>query len=163
MHIGALDIKTLARDRAPHRPSHPLLPHPVIGFTQHWLNLGDGADAPLWSAFDLMDVGDHAPYLTVLKVSDNAVEVEFVGSAVTALVGEDFAGTTATAANPSICEINWYDRAQAAVDKLDIQVGSGKVNPPYTSEIEFVSADFPFKDEMGNVTHVVCVTVAKVN
>jgi subtilisin family serine protease len=164
MHIGALDIKSLARDQGPHRPSHPLLPHPVIGFTQYWLNLGEGDGLPQWSTFDLMDLGENAPHLTVLKINtDNTVDVEFVGSAVTALVGEDFAGMSASADKPMICEIDWYNRAIAAADQSDIQVGNGKVNPPYTSEIEYVSADFPFRDDDGHITHVVCVTVAKLN
>ncbi|MBL8628239.1 MAG: hypothetical protein JNM81_01330 [Rhodospirillaceae bacterium] len=154
----------MARDRGPHRPHHPLLPHPVIGFTQHWLNLGNNGSLPQWSAFDLRDVGENAPHLTILKIaSDGSVDVEFVGSAVSALVGEEFAGTSATAENPTICDIDWYNRAQAAADQSDIQVSNGKVNPPYTSEIEYVSADFPFRGDDGQISHVVCVTVAKLN
>ncbi|MBL8645247.1 MAG: hypothetical protein JNK21_15045 [Rhodospirillaceae bacterium] len=163
MHITALDIKTLARDRGPHRPSHPLLPHPVIGFTQYWLNLGEGDGLPDWSGYDLMDVADHAPYLTVLRLGADGVHVEFVGSAVTALVGEDFAGAKVTRDNPKIADIDWYSRAQNAATTSDIQVASGKVHPPYTSDFDYVSADFPFRDEKGQITHVVCVTVAKLN
>lgn len=163
MHVSALDIKSLARERGPHMPSHTMLPPPILAFTQYWLGLADGR-TPNWAAFDMFDVAETAPYLTILKSrGEHAVDLEFVGSAITAVAGEDLTGSSATRTNPVVGDMDWFNRARPAIDSADIQVSSGTIHPPYTSAIEYVSADFPFKDETGAIAHIVCVTVAKLN
>lgn len=163
MHISALDIKGLARERGAHQPSHPLLPPPIIAFTQYWLKLAEGR-TPTWASFDMMDVAEAAPYLTILKVrGESACDLEFVGSGMTAIIGEDITGQRVTESSPIVGDVNWFERAKVTVDRADIHVDNGTINPEYTSEIEYVSADFPFSDDTGAVTHVICITVAKLN
>jgi hypothetical protein len=164
MQTVSLDIKRLARDRGPGQPRHPFLPPQIIAFTQHWLSLAEGA-MPRWPQFDMIDVPDAVPYLALLKCrGERALDVTFVGSAVTALTDGDLQGGHVIVASSILGDIDWYQRAKAAVELTDIQVATGVVNPPYTSAIDYVSADFPFLGEVGDaVEYVACVTVPKLN
>jgi hypothetical protein len=164
MQALSLDIKQLARERSPSQPRHSLLPPPILAFTRHWLNLADGF-TPRWPQFDMLDVADAVPYLTVLKArGERAFDVEFVGSAVTALTDGLIAAGKVIIPSSVLGDIAWVGRAKLAMDLADIQVATGSVNPPYTSSIEYVSADFPFLGEAGAaVETVACVTIPKVN
>ena len=164
MQINTLDIRRVAQTRTAGQPRHPLLPPPILAFTQRWLTLAEGR-TPSWSSFDMTNVGDTLPYLTILKCrGEKSFDVEFVGSAITALAGEDLTGSKVSPVKPVLGDIDWYSRARPTVDLADIQVATGTINPPYTSPIDYVSADFPFTTESGSaVSHVVCVTVAKLN
>ena len=106
MHITAvsglraigLDVKAVARKRGADLPHHPLLPPPVLQLTRHWLKLG-GKTPPAWSQFEMMDVSDVVPYLTVLRCNpDNTFTFIFTGSAVSTILSEDLTGHTVSAA-----------------------------------------------------------------
>jgi|GEM_PF-2397249 len=164
MQTVSLDIKQLARDRVPSQPRHPLLPPQIITFTRRWLSLADGF-TPRWAQFDMLDVADSVPYLTVLKArGERAFDVEFVGSAVTALTDGLISVGKVIIPSSVLGDIAWVGRAKLAVDLADIQVATGTVNPPYTSAIDYVAADFPFLGEAGAaVETIACVTVPRVN
>jgi len=159
-----LDVKAVARKRGADLPQHPLLPQQVLAFTRHWLALG-GKTPPLWSQFNMMDVGDIVPYLTMLRCNpDNSFTFTFMGSAVSAILGEDLSGCTVSAIDAVWGEIDWFRRCKPVADVADIQVLSGATNPPYTSPIDFIAADFPFMDDAGGaVSHIIGVTVARMN
>jgi hypothetical protein len=159
-----LDMKAVARKRGADLPQHPLLPQQVLAFTRHWLALG-GKTPPLWSQFNMMDVGDIVPYLTMLRCNpDNSFTFTFMGSAVSAILGEDLSGCTVSAIDAVWGEIDWFRRCKPVADVADIQVLSGATNPPYTSPIDFIAADFPFMDDAGGaVSHIIGVTVARMN
>jgi hypothetical protein len=164
MQTVELDIKQLARNRGPGQPRHPLLPPPIIAFTQHWLSLAQGF-TPRWPLFDMLGVADAVPYLAVFKARGaRAFDVEFVGSAVTALTDGDLAAGRVVVPSSILGDIDWVGRAKATLELNDILVATGTVNPPYTSAIDYVSADFPFLGEAGGtVERVVCMTVPKLN
>lgn len=159
-----LDVKAVARKRGADLPQHPLLPQQVLALTRYWLTLG-GKTPPTWSQFEMIDIGDAVPYLSILRCNpDNTFTFTFMGSAVAAVLGEDLTGCTVSAANPAWGEIDWYRRCKPVADVADIQALAGKTNPPYTSPIEFVAADLPFMDDAGAaVSHIVGVTVARLN
>ena len=159
-----LDVKAVARKRGADLPQHPLLPAQVLALTRHWLALG-GKTPPHWSQFEMMDVGDVVPYLTVLRCHpDHTFTFMFMGSAVSAVLGEDLTGCAVTAREAVWGEIDWYRRCKPVADVADIQLLSGSTNPPYTSPIDFIAADFPFMDDAGGaVSYVVGVTVARLN
>ncbi len=159
-----LDVKAVARKRGADLPQHPLLPPQVLAFTRQWLALG-GKSLPLWSSFDLMDAGDIVPYLTILRCQpDNSFTFTFMGSAVSAILGEDLTGCMVSSRYAVWGDVDWYRRCKPVADVADIQLLSGAVNPPYTSAIDFIAADFPFMDDAGGgVSHIIGVTVAKLN
>jgi hypothetical protein len=159
-----VDVRAVARKRGADLPQHPLLPQQVLALTRHWLTLG-GKTPPAWAQFEMMDMGDIVPYLTVLRCNpDNTFTFTFMGSAVSAVLGEDLTGHVASAAAPVWGEIDWYRRCKPVAEIADIQVLSGATNPPDTSPIEFVAADFPFMDDAGaGVSRIVGVTVARLN
>jgi hypothetical protein len=164
MQTVSLDIKRLARDRNPSQPRHPLLPPPIIAFTRHWLSLADGK-TPRWPQFDMLDVTEALPYLTILKCrGERAYDVVFVGSAVTALSDGELHAKHVIIANSVLGDIDWVARARAAVELNDIQVTTSTLTPPYTSAIDVVAADFPLLGEVGSaVDYVACVTVPRLN
>ena len=172
MHIASgtalrtigVDVKDVARKRGADSPQHPLLPAQVLAMTRHWLALG-GKTPPHWTQFEMMDVGDTVAYLTVLRCNaDNTFTFTFTGSAVSAILGEDLTGRTVSLDQPICGEIDWYRRCKPVADIADVQVLSGATNPPYTSPIDFIAADFPFMDDAGGaVSHIIGVTVAKLN
>jgi hypothetical protein len=159
-----LDVKTLARERGAHRPRHPLLPSAVLAFTRYWMKLSQ-TRPPRWSLFHMIDVQDIAPYITVLKCEGGSTyTVEFMGSAVSTMLGEDLTGARVTQASPTFADIDWFERCRAAVARHDLVVSNGSATPPHTSRIDFVGADYPFMDEAGiEVSRVVALTVATVN
>lgn len=163
MYISSLDIKTMARTRGAHQPGHPLLPAQVLAFTNYWLALNNG-HVPAWSAFDMLKVSDAAPYLTVLRRCGAGVyEIEFAGSAVAAMAGEDLTGKRVNRIYPMQGEIDWFSRVLAAAEHSDVNFSSGTINAPHTPAIEYVGADFPFKGDGGDPDIVVCLTMAKLN
>ena len=172
MHITAvsglraigLDVKAVARKRGADLPHHPLLPPPVLQLTRHWLKLG-GKTPPAWSQFEMMDVSDLVPYLTVLRCNpDNTFTFMFTGSAVSTILSEDLTGHTVSAAEAVWGGIDWYRRCKPVADVADIQVLGGAINPAHMSPIEFIAADFPFMDDAGGaVRYVAGVTVARLN
>src|SRR4051812_26296692 len=100
-----LDVKAVASRRGPDRP-HPLLPPQVLALTRYWLSLG-GKTPPLWSQFELVEVGSIVPYLTILRChSDSTFSFTFVGAAVAGVFGDDFMGQTVTAGDPVWGEID---------------------------------------------------------
>ena len=159
-----LDVRAVARKRGADLPQHPVLAAPVLSLTRHWLTLA-GKTRPHWSQFEMLDVGDVIPYLTILQCRpDNTFTFTFMGSAVSAILGEDLTGRTVSARDPVWGEIDWYRRCKPVAEIADIQVLSGATNPSFTSPIDFIAADFPFMDEAGGaVSHIVGVTVARVN
>ena len=172
MHIAAtsglktvgLDVKAVARKRGADLPQHPLLPSQVLELTRHWMTLG-GTTPPAWSQFEMMDVGDVLPYLTILRCNpDNTFTFAFTGSAVSAVLGEDLTGRTVSAGEAVWSGIDWYRRCKPVADVADIQVVTGSMNPAHMSPMDFVAADFPFMDDAGGaVSHIIGVTVARLN
>ncbi|MDX2221638.1 MAG: hypothetical protein SFV21_02750 [Rhodospirillaceae bacterium] len=159
-----LDVKTLARERGAHRPRHPLMPPAVLAFTRYWMRLSQ-TRPPRWSLFHMIDVQDIAPYVTVLRCDGgSAFTVEFMGSAVATMLGEDLTGTRVTQASPTFADIDWFERCRAAIAHHDVVVSNGSATPKHTSRIDFVAADYPFMDDAGvDVSRVVALTVATVN
>lgn len=171
MHVASpglkaigLDVKAVARKRGADLPQHPLLPAQVLAMTRHWMNLGEGR-APATAQFEMMDVGDLVPYLTILRCNpDNTFTFTFTGSAVSAILGEDLTGYTVSAGDAVRGEIDWYRRCKPVADVGDLQVLAGSTRPQYTSPIDFIAADFPLMDDAGGaVSHIVGVTVTRLN
>jgi hypothetical protein len=172
MHIAAasglktigLDVKTVAKQRGADRPQHPLLPGQILELTRYWMALG-GNVPPAWSQFEMMDVGDIVPYLTILRCNpDNTFTFTFTGSAVSAIIGEDLTGRTVSPGNAVYGEIDWLRRCKPVSDVADIQVVAGAIHPAHMSAIDFVAADFPFMSDAGGaVNYIVGVTVARLN
>jgi hypothetical protein len=164
MQTLALDVKRVARERGAHLPQHPMLSHAILAFTRYWLKLGGGRP-PAWADFDMMGAGDALPYLTIFKCSgESSFTIEFTGSAISALAGEDLAGRKVTFIDHAHGDIDWFERVCGAVKKADIQLSTGSTSPAYTSSLDFVAADFPFMDGGGNVVNrVVCLTIPKLN
>jgi len=161
--LSNVEVKDLVRTRGPHQPRHPLLPHPIITFTHCWLDLDDGLP-PAFAAFDMIDVVDVVPYLTILKRTGEGIyTIDFAGSAIAALSGEDPTGKRVTRGAPAQGDVNWFERCEIAIAHADMNVSNGVLHPPQTSSIDYVSADFPFRDDDGALTHVICVTVPKLN
>lgn len=159
-----VDLRAIARKRDAKQTSHPLLPPQILTMTLHWVKLG-GKNAPHWSQFELLDVAEIAPYLTIAEcVGEHTFHFTFIGSAVSALLSEDLNDRTISLSAPMMGEIDWYRRCKPVSETADLQVLTGKTNPPYTSAIEFLAADFPFTtDADGAVSHVIGVTVPRVN
>jgi hypothetical protein len=159
-----LDVKAVARNHGADLPQHSLLPPQVLAMTRHWLALG-GKTPPAAAQFDMMDVGDIVPYLTILRVNpDNSFTFTFTGSAVSAIIGEDLTGRTVTAGQAVLGEIDWFRRCRPVAEVADIQVLAGAIAPSHTSPIDFIAADFPLMDDAGGaVTEIVGVTVARLN
>ncbi len=164
MRTIGLDVKAVARRRGADLPQHSILSPPVLGLTRYWLELQHAA-APVWSDFEIMDVGDAVPYLTILECRpDNTFTFKFMGSAVSAFLGQDLTGRTVSIEDPVWGQIDWYRRCKPVSDVADIQVLSGTADPQQTSAIDFIAADFPFMDDSGGaVSHVVGVTVPRLN
>lgn len=172
MHISAapglktvgLDVKAVASSRGADLPQHPLLPPHVLQFTRYWMNLA-ATTRPSWTQFEMMDVADIVPYLTVLRCEpDSSFTFTFTGSAVSAILGEDLTGRTVSLGTPVWGEIDWYRRCKPVAEVADIQVLSGSMTPAHMSAIDFVAADFPFMDDTdGAVSYIVGVTVARLN
>jgi hypothetical protein len=164
MQTIEIDVKTVARQRGPHQPRHPILPTAILEFTKHWMALSEDRP-PAWSHFQMLDVLEVVPYLTVFRRrAETRFQVEFMGSAVSAMLGEDLTGTEFTPSSPTVAEIDWFERCLSATEQRDVLTMTGSANPLYTSRIDFVGADFPFLDEAGDdVSYIVCLTVAKVN
>lgn len=157
-----LDVKAVARRRGPAPTPHPVLPHQVLTLTRHWLALG-GKTPPLWSQFEMMDVADLVPHLTILRCNpDNSFLFTFMGSSISSVLGEDLSGCLVDERHAAMAEIDWYRRCRPVADIADVQVLSGSTNPPYTSPVEFVAADFPFMDEGGAaVSHIAGITITR--
>ncbi|MCB2107811.1 MAG: PAS domain-containing protein [Rhodobacteraceae bacterium] len=164
MQTVAIDLKSVARERGAHQPRHPLVPAAILAFTRYWMKLSESRP-PAWSLFNLVDIQEIAPYITVMRANGNGTyEIEFMGSAVSTMVGEDLTGTQISRLNAETAEIDWLERWRAAAEKNDLNLSTGAANPQYTSRIEFVAADFPFvEDGRADISHVVALTVAKVN
>jgi len=159
-----LDVKAVARNHGADLPQHSLLPPQILAMTRHWLALG-GKTPPAAAQFEMMDVGDIVPYLTVLRVNpDNSFTFTFTGSAVSAIIGEDLTGRTVTAGQAVLGEIDWFRRCRPVAEVADIQVLAGAISPSHMSPIDFIAADFPLMDDAGGgVTTIVGVTVARIN
>ncbi len=157
-----VDVKAVARRHSHGSAQHPVLPQQVLTLTRHWLALG-GKTPPLWSQFEMMDMADLVPHLTILRCNpDNSFLFTFMGTSIAAVLGEDLSGCIVNARHPVLAEIDWHQRCKPVADIADLQVLSGTTNPPYTSPIEFIAADFPFMDERsGAVSHIAGVTVAR--
>ena len=164
MQAVTLDVKTVARQRGAEKPRHPLLPPALLAFTNYWMNHRD-QHLPRWSAFHLIDVQALAPYITIFKCrGDQEFEVEFMGSAVSTMVGEDMTGMRFTAMTATVAEIDWFERCLSALEKQDVQAFLGSANPMYTSRIDYVGGDFPFVDDSGrDVSRIVTLTVGRAN
>lgn len=172
MHIAAttglrtigLDVKSVAKTRGADLPQHPLLPPQVLQLTRYWMKLG-GKTPPGWSQFEMMDLGEIVPYLTVLRCNpDNTFTFAFTGSAVSAILGEDLTGRNVSLKEAVWGEIDWFRRCKPVAEIADIQVLAGSISPAHMSAIDFVAADFPFMDDAGGaVSHIVGVTVARLN
>ncbi len=167
-HIS-LDLKAVARQsekrgQGPARSHHPLLPPQILQMTRQWLALG-GKHPPVWSDFEMAEVGLVVPYLSVLRCHyDHSFSFTFMGSAVSAVLGEDLTGCMVTARDAVWGEIDWYRRCKPVADIADIQLLAGSTNPPYTAAVDFIAADFPFMDDAGGaVSHIAAVTVATIN
>ncbi|MBY0508552.1 MAG: hypothetical protein K2P94_00230 [Rhodospirillaceae bacterium] len=164
-----LDVKAVARTHGADLQQHSLLPPQVLALTRHWLALsgktGGGKTPPAAAQFEMMDVGDIVPYLTILRVNpDNTFTFTFTGSAVSAIIGEDLTGRTVTAGQAVLGEIDWFRRCRPVAEVADIQVLAGAISPSHTSPIDFIAADFPLMDDAGGaVTEIVGVTVARLN
>jgi hypothetical protein len=90
-HLRSLgiDIRAMARGGTLAQTSHPAMPAQILTLTRHWLKLG-GRGAPQWSQFELLDVAEVAPYLTIAEcLAEHTFHFTFIGSAVSALLGED--------------------------------------------------------------------------
>jgi len=165
-HLRSLgiDIRAMARGGTLAQTSHPAMPAQILTLTRHWLKLG-GRGAPQWSQFELLDVAEVAPYLTIAEcLAEHTFHFTFIGSAVSALLGEDVRDRTISLISPMLGEIDWYRRCKPVSDTADLQVLTGKTNPPYTAPVEFTAADFPFMtDSDGAVSHIIGVTVPRVN
>ena len=159
-----IDIRAIVRGRDAGQTSHPMLPRQILTMTRHWLKLG-GKVTPRWSQFELLDVTEIAPYLTIAEcLAEHTFHFSFIGSAVSALLGEDLSERTISMIAPVMGEIDWYRRCKPVSETADLQVLSGKTNPPYTAPVEFMAADFPFTtDADGAASHIVGVTVPRVN
>jgi len=159
-----VDVRAMARKREAQPAAHSSLPAQILTMTRHWLKWG-GKSSPRWSQFELLDVAEIAPYLTIAECRDeHTFHFTFIGSAVSALLGEDVTDRTISLAAPTMGEIDWYRRCKPVSETADLRVLTGKTNPPYTSAVEFVAADFPFvADADGGVSHVVGITVPRVN
>lgn len=164
MEVVTLDVKSVARQRGDEKPRHPLLPPALLAFTNYWMDLRDNL-LPRWSAFHLIDVQEMAPYLTIFKCQgDKAFEVEFMGSAVASLLGEDLTGHIFDKSTPTVAEIDWFERCLQVLEKQDLNVFTGSARPHYTSQIEFVGGDFPFVDDGGrDVSRIVTLSVGRAN
>jgi hypothetical protein len=164
MQTLTLDVKRVARDRGDHQPQHPLFSHSILAFTRYWLKLGEGR-APVWADFDMIVVADALPYLTVFKCDGNSrFTIEFTGSAIAALAGEDLSGRQVTFLDPAQADIDWFERVRTTAKTADIHLSTGSTKPAYTASLDFVAADFPFMDDTGQtVSRVVCLTVPKMN
>jgi hypothetical protein len=171
MHIAAsglktvgLDVKAVASKRGNDLPQHPLLPAQVLELTRYWMALG-GKTPPAWSQFEMMDVGDIVPYLTILRCNpDNSFTFTFTGSAVSAIIGEDLTGQTVGAGRSLYGDIDWMRRCKPVAEIADIQVLAGAIHPAHMSAIDFIAADFPFMSDAGGaVNYIVGVTVARLN
>jgi hypothetical protein len=164
MQTVTLDVKSVARLRGDHQPRHPLLPPAVLAFTKYWMKLSERRP-PRWSLFQLVDARDAAPYITIFKCHGEAsFTVEFMGSAVSAMLGEDLTGLRFSRSSPTVAEIDWFERCLSALENRDLHVVTGTANPQYTSKIEYVGADFPFLEDGGDdVTRVVTLTVGRTN
>ncbi len=158
-----VDVKALARQSKGQR-ADVVLPPQILTMTRYWLKLG-GKSTPHWPQFQILAVAEIVPYLTIAEcLSDGSFSFAFVGSAVAAFLGEDLGNRAISAATPVLGEIDWYRRCVPVSESADIQVLSGRTDPPYTSAVEFMAADFPFvTDAEGTVSHVVGVTVPRVN
>lgn len=164
MQAVTIDVKSIARQRGAHQPRHPTLPPAVLAFTRYWMGLSDQRP-PMWPSFQMLNVLELVPYLTVFKChGDSRFEVEFMGSAVSAMIGEDLTGANFTSSSPTVAEIDWYERCFGAMETRDVSTLVGTANPQYTPKIDYVGADFPFLDDHGHdVSHVVTLTVGKTN
>jgi len=164
MQAVTLDVKTVARERGDEAPRHPLLPPTLLDFTNYWMDLRDNL-LPRWHAFHLVDVQAMAPYLTIFKCRDDQeFEVEFMGSAVASLLGEDLTGRVFNKSTPTVAEIDWFERCLQVLEKQDLNVFTGSANPLYTSQIEFVGGDYPFVDDGGrDVSRIVTLSVGRAN
>jgi hypothetical protein len=156
-----VDVKAVARHRGP-GAQHPVLPPQVLALTRHWLALG-GKTPPLWSQFEMMDVAELVPHLTILRCNpDDSFLFTFMGARISSVLGEDLCGCIVNLRHPVLAEIDWYRRCRPVADIADVQVHSGMTNPPYTSPLEFIAADFPFMDEGGGaVSHIAGITIAR--
>lgn len=159
-----LDVKAVARKYGADLPQHPLLPEPVLALTRYWMALG-GKTPPAWSQFNLMDIGEAAAYLTILRCdANNTFTFTFMGSAVSTVLGQDLTGESFTAHNGLWGAIDWYRRCKPVAEIADLQVLSGSTHPAQMSAIDFTAADFPFMDDAGGeVSYIVGVTVARLN
>ncbi len=159
-----LDVRAIARTQHTKQPAHLVLPPQILAMTRYWLKIG-GKGTPRWSQFQLLDVAEIAPYITVAEaVAEQTFHFTFIGSAISALLGEDVKDRTISAAFPIMGEIDWYRRCKPVSETGDLQVLTGKTNPPYTTTVEFLAADFPFITEADDtVSHIVGVTVPQVN
>lgn len=164
MQTVTIDVKSIARHRGPHQPRHPTLPPAILAFTKYWMQLGEPRP-PTWARFQMLDVLDIVPYLTVFKChGEPCFTVEFMGSAVAAMLGEDMTGAEFTASTPTVAEIDWFERCLGAIERRDVNTVAGTANPQYTSKLEYVGADFPFLDDRGaEVSYVVALTVGRTN
>lgn len=164
MQTVTLDVKSVARQRGPHQPRHPVLPPAILAFTKHWIGLSEDKP-PRWESFQMIDVMEVVPYITIFKcVGGSAFAIEFMGSGVSAMLGEDLTGMEFDSSTPTVAEIDWYERCLAATEQRDVSVITGTANPQYTSKIDFVGADFPFLEDSGeDIAYIVALTVGKTN
>ena len=162
MQTVTLDVKTVARQRGAEKPRHPLLPPALLAFTNYWMDFRD-QKLPRWDRFHLVDVQALAPYITIFKCSgEQEFEVEFMGSAVSTMLGEDLTGQRFNRMSATVAEIDWFERCLSVLEKQDLNVFTGSANPIYTSVIDYVGGDFPFVDEGGrDVSRIVTLTVGR--
>ncbi|MBM3512586.1 MAG: hypothetical protein FJX59_02605 [Alphaproteobacteria bacterium] len=164
MQTVTLDVKSVARQRGPHQPRHPVLPPAILTFIKHWVGLSEDKP-PRWHLFQMLGVMEQVPYLAIFKcVGGSAFMVEFMGSAVSAMIGDDMTGMEFNSSTPTVAEIDWYERCQATLEQRDVTVLTGTANPKYTSKLDYVGADYPFIEDAGDdVAYVVTLTVGKAN